>query len=184
MSSNDDTPAPDVTATIVEAYPALSRFFAGKVPTSEVHDLVQDTVAVFLEKDPSSMEHPRRFLFGIGRNKLLQHYATRHGEPFDSQRISLRQLSTTIGSRLARRTTVLDALRELPLDQQMALELRYGEGFKLAEVAEAMDKSLAQAKRYLRDGVDTLRTQVGEAEPAHGASDPLVERLSDEYQKS
>lgn len=184
MTSDAPTSTPDVAATIVEAYPALSRFFTGKVPTSEVHDLVQDTVTVFLEKDPSTMDHPRRFLFGIGRNKLLQHFAMRRGEPFDSQKISVRQLSTTIGSRLARRTTVLDALRELPLDQQMALELRYGEGFKLAEVAEAMEKSLAQAKRYLRDGVDTLRTQLGGAEPPEDAPDPVLERLSDEYKKS
>ncbi len=182
MSS--DPPSPDIATTIAQAYPALSRFFTGKVPTSEVHDLVQDTVTVFLEKDPSTMDHPRRFLFGIGRNKLLQHFALRRGEPFDSQKVSVRQLSTTIGSKLARRTTVLDALRELPLDQQMALELRYGEGLKLAEVAEAMEKSLAQAKRYLRDGVDTLRTQVGDAQPPEGAPDPVLERLSDEYKKS
>lgn len=183
--SSEDPPSPsDVATTIIEAYPALSRFFTGKVPTSEVHDLVQDTVTVFLEKDPSTMDHPRRFLFGIGRNKLLQHFAIRRGEPFDSQKVSVRQLATTIGSRLAQRTTVLDALRELPLDQQMALELRYGEGFKLSEVAEAMDKSLAQAKRYLRDGVDTLRAQLGDAQPSEGAPDPVLERLSDEYKKS
>ena len=175
---------PDPAATIVEAYAALSRFFTGKVPTSEVHDLVQETIAVFLEKDPATMEHPRRFLFGIGRNKLLKHYEARRGEPFDSQQISLRRLSTTIGTRLARRTSVLDALRELPLDQQVALELRYGEGFKLAEVAESMDKSLAQTKRYVKDGLDTLRSQLGEPEAPESAADPVLSRLSDEYKKS
>lgn len=166
---------------VVEAYTALRRFFMGKVPVAEVHDLAQETIAVFLAKDPATMEHPRRFLFGIARNKLLQHFASRRGgEPFDSQRISVRQFSTTIGTRLARRTAVLDAMRALPLDQQVALELRYGVGLKLTEVAEAMEKSLAQTKRYVKDGVGTLRAQVGEdaSEEAVGA------RLGDEYKKS
>lgn len=174
----------DLSATIVEAYAALSRFFSGKVPAAEVHDLVQETIAVFLEKDPTTMEHPRRFLFGIGRKKLLKHYEARRGEPFDSQKISVRRMSTTIGTRLARRTSVLDALRELPLDQQVALELRYGEGFKLTEVADSMDKSLAQAKRYVKDGLDALRSQLGEPEPPERDVDPVSSRLSDEYKKS
>ena len=170
-------------AVVVEAYAALRRFFMGKVPAAEVHDLAQETIAVFLTKDPASMEHSRRFLFGIARNKLLQHFALRRGgEPFDSQHVSVRQFSTTIGTRLARRTTVLEALRGLPLDQQIALELRFGVGLKLTEVAEAMDKSLAQAKRYVKQGVDTLRAEIGE--PANASEEAVGTRLGDEYKKS
>jgi RNA polymerase sigma-70 factor (ECF subfamily) len=156
-------PSPQVIATVQASYPVLRRF-AKKVPPAEVQDLTHATIVTFLEKDLSSVEHQRRFLFGIARNKLLQHFDKRRGaESFDSQKISARQLSTTLGTKLDRSTQIIEGLRELPLDWQIAVELRHGEGLELVEVAEAMDKSLAQIKRYLRSGLDQLRTQLGAA---------------------
>jgi RNA polymerase sigma factor (sigma-70 family) len=155
-------PSPEVVATVQASYPVLRRFFAKKVGPAEVQDLTHATIVTFLEKDLAHVEHPRRFLFGIARHKLLQHFHKRgSGESFDSQQISVRRLSTTLGTRLDRSTQIIEGLRELPLDWQMAVELRYGEGLELTEVAEAMDKSLAQIKRYLRSGLDQLRVQLG-----------------------
>ncbi|MFV8751394.1 RNA polymerase sigma factor [Nannocystaceae bacterium ST9] len=152
----------EVAATVRASYPMLRRFFAKKVSPAEVQDLTQATILTFLEKDLAGVEHPRRFLFGIARNKLLQHFdKQRGGVGFDSQQISARQHSTTLGTKLDRSTRIIEALRELPLDWQMAVELRYGEELELSEVAEAMDKSLAQIKRYLRSGLDQARAQLG-----------------------
>lgn len=176
-----DKPSPELAATVRELYPKLRRFFAKKVAPSEVHDLAQETIVTFLEKDRAVMDDPRRFLFGVARNKLLQHFTRRSpGEPFDSQVISARQLSTTLGTKLHRSSQIIEAMRGLPLEWQMALELRYGEELKLTEVAEAMDMSLAQVKRYLKDGLARMREQL--REPLD--DEALGERLGAEYRAS
>ena len=175
----DTKPSPELAAAVREGYPKLRRFFAKKVGPAEVQDLAHATIVTFLEKDRAGMDDPRRFLFGIARNKLLQHFDRRRpGQRFDSQVMSVRQLSTTLGTKLHRSTLLIEAMRELPLDWQMALELRYGEGLKLSEVAEAMDKSLAQIKRYIRDGLAKLREQLGNAQLD---DEGLGERLGEEY---
>jgi len=174
-------PNPEIAATVREVYPKLRRFFAKKVGPAEVQDLAQATIVTFLEKDLAGVDDPRRFLFGIARNKLLQHFDRRRpGQPFDSQRISIRQLSTTLGTRLDRSTRIVEGLRELPLEWQIALELRYGEGLKLTEIAESMDMSLAQIKRYLKDGLAKLRTGLR----SELDDEILGERLGDEYRQA
>ena len=171
---------PEIAATVREAYPQLRRFFAKKVGPSEVQDLAQETIVTFLEKDRAQMQEPRRFLFGIARNKLLQHFERRRpGQPFDSQMISVRQLSTTLGTKLDRSTRIIEGMRGLPLEWQMALELRYGESLKLTEVAEAMEMSLAQVKRYIKDGLAKMRELV--PDEAEQDDEALGERLGREY---
>ena len=171
-------PSPAIAAAVRDAYPKLRRFFAKKVGPADVQDLAQATIVTFLEKDPARMDDPRRFLFGIARNKLLQHFdRLRPGQPFDSQVVSARQLSTTLGTKLHRSTRIIEGMRGLPLEWQIALELRYGEDLKLTEVAEAMDMSLAQVKRYLKDGLAQMREQL--SEPLD--DDALGERLGVEY---
>ena len=174
-------PSPEIAATVREAYPKLRRFFAKKVPPAEVQDLAQETIVTFLEKDASRMEDPRRFLFGIARNKLLQHFDRRRpGQPFDSQVISARQVSTTLGTKLHRSTVIIESMRGLPLEWQIALELRYGEELKLTEVAEAMQMSLAQVKRYIKDGLGQMRAGLR----SELDDEALGERLGAEYRQN
>lgn len=174
-------PSPEIVAAVQDSYPVLRRFFAKKVGPADVQDLAHATIVTFLEKDTSAVEHPRRYLFAIARNKLLQHFDRRRsGESFDSQAISIHQISTTLGTKLARSTKLIEALRELPLDWQMALELRYGEGLELGEVAQALDKSLAQTKRYIKAGLDRMREQLGAAFD----DEALGEQLGAEYRAS
>jgi len=66
----------------------------------------------------------------------------------------------TFSSRLDRRTQLLKALQALPLDHQIALELRHGEGQSLEEVAESVGVSLATVKRYLAAGEERLRAEL------------------------
>jgi DNA-directed RNA polymerase specialized sigma24 family protein len=135
----------------------------------------------FLEKDPAQMDDPRRFLFGIARNKLLQHFdRKRPGQTFDSQVISARQLSTTLGTKLHRSTQIIEGMRGLPLEWQIALELRYGEELKLSEVAEAMQMSLAQVKRYIKAGLARMREELR----SKLDDDALGVRLGDEYRRT
>jgi RNA polymerase sigma-70 factor (ECF subfamily) len=184
MPNLPDKPSPLVIATVQDAYPVLRRFFAKKVGPAEVQDLAHATIVTFLEKHSAAIEHPRRYLFAIARNKLLQHFdRRREGLPFDSQQLSLRQIATTLGTKLHRSSKLIEAMRELPLECQLALELRYGEELELKEVAEAMDKSLAQIKRYIRAGLDRLREQLG-TESDVSDDERLGRRLGTEYRES
>ncbi|HLT39808.1 MAG TPA: sigma-70 family RNA polymerase sigma factor [Enhygromyxa sp.] len=174
-------PSAEIAATVRDVYPKLRRFFAKKVPPAEVQDLAQETIVTFLEKDVSQMEDPRRFLFGIARNKLLQHFDRRRpGQPFDSQLLSVRQVSTTLGTKLHRSTVIIENMQGLPIEWQIALELRYGEELKLTEVAEAMQMSLAQVKRYIKDGLGKMR----EALRTELDDDALGQRLGVEYRSA
>jgi RNA polymerase sigma factor (sigma-70 family) len=175
-------PSPEIAAIVRDAYPKLRRFFAKKVGPADVQDLAQATIVTFLEKDSARIDDPARFLFGIARNKLLQHFdRLRPGQPFDSQVISARQLSTTLGTKLHRSTQIIEGMRTLPLEWQIALELRYGEDLKLTEVAETMEMSLAQVKRYIKDGLAQMREKMREQLRSELDDDTLGERLGREY---
>lgn len=157
-------PTPEFTAAVKIIYPRLRRFFAGKVGPVDAQDLAQATIAAYLEKDAPPTGNPKKFLFGIARNKLLQHYErSRGGARFDSLCMSVQQLATTLGTKLDRSMRVQAGLSELPLAQQIALELRYGEDLKLEELAAEMEVSRAQVVRYLHDGLAAMRKVLGEA---------------------
>lgn len=156
-------PSPEITAVVTTIYPKLRRFFAGKVSPADAQDLAQATIATFLEKDAPSGS-PKKFLFGIARNKLLQHYErSRGGRHFDTLRMSVQDAATTLGTRLDRTLRVQGALSQIPLAQQIALELRYGEELSLEEIAGEMDRSRPQIVRYLHDGLAAMRGLLGSA---------------------
>ena len=79
------------------------------------------------------------------------------GEQFDSARMSMAAVGTSLSMHFDRRNRLTAALRELPLEHQLAFELRHGEELKLEEVAKAMEVSLATVKRYLRSAQERLR---------------------------
>lgn len=68
------------------------------------------------------------------------------------------------------------ALSRLPVAERMAWTLRFVEGWRLAEIAEALGVSLATAKRRLRAGQDAMMARIG-PEVARWADD---EGLDDE----
>ena len=151
-------PSPETGALVGRIFPKLRRFFANKTNADEAQDLAQSTIVDFIAKVTLvEIEHPEAYIFKIAHNKLKQHYGRRLGAAFDSQQVSLQQVATTLGTRLDRSGRINDALQSLPLDHQEAIELRYGEGLKLEEVAAALGRSVPTVKRYIRSGLETMR---------------------------
>lgn len=144
-------------------FPEIYRFFRHKVG-GEADELAQRT---FLECARSRDQFRgqstfRTYLFAIARNQLYRYLRElRRDERLDFDVTSIADLVTTAGTRLerARDAELLrGALRELPLEQQVLLELYYWhdlDATALAEVCGApavtIRTKLFRARRALRE---------------------------------
>jgi RNA polymerase sigma-70 factor (ECF subfamily) len=120
----------------------LKRFFAAKVP-QHADDLVQRTLLVCAEAKTSYRGDGtfRAFLFGVARNVLYEHFraqARDGGGKIDFNQSSLMDLApgvATITTKRAEHRVLFAALRELPMDLQLILELHYWEEMSVDELA-------------------------------------------------
>jgi RNA polymerase sigma-70 factor (ECF subfamily) len=170
-------------------FDALYRFFHNKAEDG-VEDLIQQTfLAVVASIDRFRGEATfRSYLFAIARNELLAHWRKRgrRGGEIDVAEVSVAELSTAGPSRvLARRREhqlLLDALRTLPLDLQIALELVYWEELSGPELATALGIPEGTARSRLRRGKELLAARLGElaGDPATAADSirDLDERIA------
>jgi RNA polymerase sigma-70 factor (ECF subfamily) len=131
------------SALVKRHFDALHRFFANKAPR-ECEDLLQQTFLACLTsrdaiRDGGSF---RAFLFGVARMQLLTHFRRSHrARQIDFNVTSVRDLGTTPTSAIARAERaelIRAALRAIPVDQQIALELTYWEGMDAPSVARVL----------------------------------------------
>ena len=163
-----DTVAAD--ALIQRHFGMIFRFFRAKLP-SQAKDLTQRT---FLACAESAAEYRgdgpfRAFLLAIARNHLFKALRKEHRSQkvFDPLTVSARQLHDPDGksltSLLADRQTeglLLHALRSLPLDMQITLELFYWEDMSLAEIATVLDIAVGTVKSRLGRARSMLRVEL------------------------
>ncbi len=122
----------------------VHRFFAGKV-SDDIDDLVQKTFLRCIEKRDSFRGDSgfRAFLLGIARYELLNVYRRQSsGRTFDPWVTSLHDLAARPSELLVARQekqVLLEALRRIPLDQQLLLELYYWEQLTAAEIGAALE---------------------------------------------
>ena len=125
-------------------FPVLYRFFSAKVADG-VEDLVQETFLAAIDgrgrlADAASF---RAYLFGIARNLLRGRFRKQRvrGDEVDPQAHSLADLgpgaSTIVGKRREHRV-LAEAMRHIPIDHQVALELYFWEKLTGPELAEAL----------------------------------------------
>lgn len=163
-------------------YVEVARFFASKVD-GECADLVQDTFVGCLGargrlRDPSRF---RGFLFGIAYNTLKTRYreAQVDGRRFDAFEHSVQDVTRGPVSRLeasGKRRELLLALRSIPLQFQVVLELFYWESLTSDEIAQALGEPHGTVRTRLRRARALLRDAVrrrGEVE--RRASPALIE---------
>lgn len=146
-------------------YPAVVRFFANKI-AGDPADLIQETFEACVKgrdrlRDDAGFA---AFLFGVAYNVLKRHYerSRKHGERFDPATDSAADLSPGPATMVARRNEhrlLLAALRRIPLEQQVVLELFYWEGMTSAAIAEV----LAMPHGTIRTRLRKARQQLEEA---------------------
>ena len=149
-----------IDPVIQENWPKLKRFFRSKVPEPDCYELVQDTLMEFVKKHREKViDNPRAYLWGIARFKVLKYISGKRSAAaeFDSKIHSVMGPQTTLSARFDRRDKLMNALRTLPTECQIAFELHYGEELTNDEVAAAMEVSPATAKRRIRIARETLQ---------------------------
>lgn len=147
-------------------YANLVRFFRSKVPEA-ADDLVQRTFLRCFEALTRLAEvHAfRSFLFGIACNTLREHYRGAHRDHarlvFTS--VSAHDLdpsaSAVVGWRQEQRL-LLEALRRIPLADQILIELRYWEQLPGQEIAEIVEAPLGTVKAQLHRARLRLEAQI------------------------
>jgi RNA polymerase sigma factor (sigma-70 family) len=145
-------------------YEAVARFFFNKVGDAG-KDLIQRTFLACLEGLPGLRAEGsfRSYLFAIAYRQLCRHYRTNRNDRIDLVSISVAALDPSIVGLLADREEMrlfLAALRELPLDLQVALELHYWEKCQVAEIAAALELPEGTVKSRLRRGRELLRATI------------------------
>jgi RNA polymerase sigma-70 factor (ECF subfamily) len=150
-------------------FESVYRFFERKTD-GDIDDLVQETFLACLHSVETFRRQSsfRTYLFAIARHTLFGYWrrCAAAGKTLDFDEISVASLSTTAGTRLAKqqeRAALLDALRALPLDQQILLEMFYWQEFDRVQIAEIYDVAeatigtrLFRARKALQDGLDVV----------------------------
>lgn len=168
-------------ALVDRYYGAILGFFRNKLP-AEFHDLTQQTflgcfAGLDRLRDPARF---RNFLFGIACNQLRKRLRARsaEGARLDFGSVSAVDLDPSPSAILARRQEhqrLLDALRRIPVDAQILLELHYWEDLRLEDIAEILEIPVGTAKGRL----SRARRQLVEAMLGPGADEaaklPIIE---------
>ena len=150
-------------------FPWLYRFFIDKVGDA-TEDLVQQTlIGCTRHRDKILASGAFRvYLFKIARCRLYDHLRTQRRHPGavddDFERLSLvrsRTSNTTRVGRARAAVEVRDALRRLPVDMQLVIELHYWEEQSTAEIAEVLDVAQGTVKSRLRRAREALAVALG-----------------------
>ena len=152
-------------ALIQNHFDGVCRFFRSKLPV-EAEDLIQRT---FLDLSTSTTEiqsgHFRAFLFTIARNRLYDHLRSVGRTPamVDIGELSIARHSSSPSQKLGRsqeEQLLVDALRRIPLDQQIAIELAYWEEMSGPEIADVLDIPPNTVRSRLARGRQALREEI------------------------
>jgi len=154
-------------------FDALYRFFAHKNVDGDVMDLLQRTLLASVESLARFDGHSsvRTYLYAIARNKLRDYWREKtRRDAIDFGVSSLVDLSPSPSSVLRaneQQRLLYEALRRLPLDQQISVELHYWEGLTGPELAEVIGVPEGTARGRLHRARARLRELIVEL-----ASDP------------
>jgi RNA polymerase sigma factor (sigma-70 family) len=159
-------------AALYERYfDPLFRFLRGKVEAA-VEDLLQQTFLTCVKRKDALRDGAkfRSYLFTVARHELFEHWRQRAKRAGDVEigELSIQDLGTSptgIVARQAEHRLLLRALRTLPLDLQIALELHYWEdltGPELAEVLAIPEGTVRSRLRRAQEALETAMTELAE----------------------
>ena len=180
-------------ALLTRHHASVARFFIHKLG-ADSDDLVQATFLGLLEgidrfRGEASF---RTLLFAIARNKLYRHLRdlTRDRKRFDPVVTSIAAIGLTPSSALAARDQsklLLEALRALPLDTQMMLELHYWEKLRIADIAAILDMPegtvkirMHRGRRQLEDEMEKLAVSKDQLQTTLNGLSKWAARLREE----
>jgi RNA polymerase sigma factor (sigma-70 family) len=167
-------------------FDSVCRFFQNKLDR-DFDELVQATfLACVRSRDQFRRQSSfRTYLFTIARHELYGYLRRRRRDHnVDFGVTSVADIETTARGLLDRHKEherLLHALRALPVEQQLVLELHYWEDLSPTELAEVLDipaatarTRLFRARQALRAQMETAtETQAGQPAPMHRSIEDL-----------
>jgi RNA polymerase sigma-70 factor (ECF subfamily) len=167
-------------------FEALRRFFVNKVD-DDVEDLVQRTFMACIEGRERFERRSsfRGYLLGIAHNMVRKHWAERGkvGRRYDEiDELAIADLGAGPSSVLARNQNermLLDALRAIPLRDQIVVELFFWEGLNGREIGEVLDIPEDTVRTRLRRAKQALTKQLRRMERLAGVPESTDEQLED-----
>lgn len=162
-------------ALVERYYAPIKRFFGNKLTVAQDRDdLIQETFkGCVLGRD--RLEDPSRlkaYLFRIAHNVLKRHLHRKYRAVEDE--LSSRSMAdiepgpSTMVRELEEQRRMLLALRELPVDWQTALELKYWEGMKSPDIAMVLGVEASTVRSYLKRGRALLERKLKDGSPTEG----------------
>lgn len=148
-------------------FDSLYRFLSRKID-GDAADLVQRTLLGCVEaRDRFRGEASfRTFLFAIARNELYGYWRQRKKRnDLDFSVSSLEDLGPTPSRVVAKRrehVLLLEALKSIPLDLQIAVELHYWEGLRGPELARVLEIPEGTVRSRVRRAKEALREKMME----------------------
>lgn len=145
-------------------YDAVTRFFFNKTDAASAQDLVQRTFEACIVGlvRLNASDNFRGYLFGVAYRSLCKHYE-RHARErgrLDALVDSVADLAavspTQAFAAREEQRLLLRALRTIPLEHQVLLELMYWEKVPVVEIAAALQIPVNTAKTRLRRGRQLL----------------------------
>lgn len=145
-------------------FDAVARFFENKSPEAE--DLVQATFLACVRARDRLREgvRLRAYLLGVAYRILLRHWRDRYRRPIDLRITSLQDLGPTPSRALSRARTdaeLIEALRRIPLELQIVLQMHVWEELTAREIGHALALPEGTVRTRLRRGRQLLRQSLG-----------------------
>ena len=169
-------------ALLRSCFDALFRFFRNKVD-GEVDDLIQRTLLACVEsrEDVRDPEQFRAFLFRVARNRLYDRLRRdlKVGDQVNLSDASLHELGASPSSVVARdqrQALVGEAMRRIPLDYQIALELSYWEGMKAPQIGAVLELNPNTVRTRITRARAALKSELAGLGVSTDASDELLRR--------
>ena len=162
----------------------LYRFFIHKSP-DRTDDLIQETFLACVRGTQNFRGDStfKTYLFGIAVNVLKADFRSRaRAKALDFGVTSVADLAPTPSQLVAarqERAILVEALRRIPLDFQVAIELHYFHGLRGPEIAEALDLAEGTVRSRLRRGLDRLRTAFQELGLSNEAFGEIAQSIED-----
>jgi RNA polymerase sigma factor (sigma-70 family) len=149
-------------------FDSIYAFFRGKLG-ADAEDLTQETFHALVRNREAVAQAQsfRGYLFATARSKLYDALRRRHGgtRVWDPLTESLAAIDVSPSRAVAARREqqlLLDALRRLPIELQIIVELHYVEHMRGPELAEALELPEGTVRSRLRRALEQLRERMHE----------------------
>lgn len=161
----------------------VSRFFANKV-RADHEDLIQETFEACVRgrdrlRDDNSF---RAYLFSVAFNVLKAHFRRQRAAARVDElgSVSVHDLApgpSTVMGVAEQGQLLLEALRRLPMDTQVVLEMRYWEEMSSTEIGAALSVPPATVRTRLHRGREQLEQAIAELPASRDSRDATLAQL-------